>query len=1026
MNEIPIILIAIANGNESYLDNLKQEVAHIQDALKQAVNQNICEIVIIEKTTIDKLFSAFRNPKYRNRISIFHYAGHANSYSLLLETEAGGNQKASSKGLVPFLAREDSIQLIFLNGCSTEQQAKELIDEGIPAVIGTSESVADTIAMNLSKRFYHSIGVGLDIAASWKDAENEIKMSFENKIFRSLDLHKNNSFEGHPWDLYIRKGAEQVNKWNLPDASNNPLFRLPKINKKYYESLPYPPFRYLQYYTKNDAAIFFGRGYEIRSLFESIHKEEESIILLYGQSGVGKSSLLNAGLIPYIESQFSVIYLRRDDNIGLSKTLVESINVGDSRTCIKPLLIILDQVEEFSTKPLNSTKDELGDLIYEIRRSIFNNSRFNGKLILSYRKEYHADIENRLRENYISYESIYLEPLDKNGIIEAVQGLEKNIKTRKYYNYSVEGSKNGRKTSELATIIADDLLEDRNSPIAALLQIYLSKLWEKASRSQGRGGRVEFSVSEYHSISKGGLNDFFEEQISLIEKENPYAVSSGLVLELLKEYTTEYGTAKSCDIAFIEKSYKHCSNVTVLQNQLIDAHLLSRYDKNSNILSHDTLGIIILSNYSSSDKKAQRARRILDNRIVSWKQKNVNILDDYDLMEVKNGLTSIKKLTSSEKNLIEQSSVAKIKREKARVFRKRLGISAVFTITGIAIIAVIFFFQANEERKRALTQINTANELISYIQSTLRDELQKVGRLDIMSDTQKAIDKYTKESLAVVDGTTDKITIKNRRQTIANNIDNAYIMFRKGRDNEALEVLKKALKETKAIVKLIPNDLRWKSNIGVIHLKMAEIYKKQRRFDLSLSSCLISFDLVNELLESDPDNNMFKRDLVSNYESLGDYYNDLNKYNEAISIYSQAIDYINVDYNGSDNVFLKNIFKGKIAQIYKRKSDRNESFCIENKCLDKSIEMYLTLLKKSEDLVLKNPNDSLIYWQMVNTLYSIAVTYSAKKDYVNSHIYYQLTVEKGELLVKNNPKHIEYSRVLSMARKGLFITQSFK
>lgn len=52
-------------------------------------------------------------------------------------------------------------------------------------------------------------------------------------------------------------------------------------------------------YTKENSGMFFGRDSEIREISEII--ENKSTVLLIGKSGVGKSSLINAGVVPEFE-----------------------------------------------------------------------------------------------------------------------------------------------------------------------------------------------------------------------------------------------------------------------------------------------------------------------------------------------------------------------------------------------------------------------------------------------------------------------------------------------------------------------------------------------------------------------------------------------------------------------------------------------------------------------------------------------------------------------------------------------------
>src|SRR3954469_24099689 len=57
---------------------------------------------------------------------------------------------------------------------------------------------------------------------------------------------------------------------------------------------PDTPFKGLAHYTEKDAAFFFGRDRERKVIIANL--KARPLTLLYGESGVGKSSLLRAGV----------------------------------------------------------------------------------------------------------------------------------------------------------------------------------------------------------------------------------------------------------------------------------------------------------------------------------------------------------------------------------------------------------------------------------------------------------------------------------------------------------------------------------------------------------------------------------------------------------------------------------------------------------------------------------------------------------------------------------------------------------
>ena len=692
---LPVIFLAFANDHQAYLYKLTEEQDGIRDGLDRAESNGLCKVVYETDTDIVKIFKVF--DKYQDRIAVFHYGGHAEDFTLLLKESSGKRQYAHSEGLMEFLGQQKGLKFVFINGCCSKQQAELLRDKGVPAVIGTSQPIDDAAATILSTQFYESLAAGRTLDQAWKAAEAKVKtltdVSSGYRAIGSVEKEEKEARISFPWELYIRSGAEDVRQWNLPRAAKNPLHSLP-LPDKYYKKLPPAPFPGLHYFTKESAAIFFGRGVQIRELYNHI-SGIHPIILLYGKSGVGKSSLLGAGLLPRIEDRYTVIYVRRVQELGLMGTLndaldevlstAESAAEGESpgrrkevldilKTASekaleknvqqeidvliarllststakvkalsgilkkwqsletqrgKPLLVILDQVEEKFTRPMpgvGGAEDEL-TIFLEAIHPLFaiEDSGIDGKLILSYRKEYHPEIRDTFHAMELPYAEVFIKRLDRDGIMEAISGVRQHHVTRKKYRLEIEDSSEG----DLVEIIADDLLVDPESPIAPVLQIILKKLWENALKALGE--TVVFSVDDYHQLRKEGtsMEEFFQQQMEKMAGLQKKAVESGLVLDLLYSHTTPMGTAGSCRQEDLFERYKVSNSVlSKLLQQLQDLALLNRIyapDENSGdrhrnyttILAHDTLARAVINEYNVSDKPGPRAARILKNKLSS-------------------------------------------------------------------------------------------------------------------------------------------------------------------------------------------------------------------------------------------------------------------------------------------------------------------------------------------------------------------------------------------------------------------------
>lgn len=668
----PVIFLAFANDREQYLHNLHIEQRGIREALKIACEEGLCEVVERNNTTINDIFDVFQ--EYQNRVAVFHYGGHADDYLLLLETDAGERAPAHSGGLVSFLARQKGLQLVFINGCCSKRQALDLAKAGVPAVVGTAQPIDDAVAPEISTRFYKGLAGGLTIERAWKDAADQIRSELgDDKLQPQSQPLQTKDSVTFAWDIYYRDGAEKVKDWNLPDAAENPLFGLPEIPPEYFRKLPEQPFIGLEYFKQQHAAIFFGRSAQIRQLYNyvtGIHP----IILFYGESGVGKSSLLDAGLLPRLEHDYTVQYARRDATKGLTATFVHALQDAGAGTVEpaalleawcgikaqtdRPLIVILDQAEETFTQPLKNSPESERELeiFLAALKGVFDQpgQRPRGKLILSYRKEYHPEIRDAFQKLSLPYAGMFLRQLEPKGIIEAVAGLTRSAHTREKYHLEIAESERG----DLAETIATDLLADQKSTIAPVLQMILTKLWLAAVQEDPHAPR--FTLPLYQQLKSAGIamDEFLQQQMAQLQQWNDEVVASGLALDLLHAHTTPHGTAGTCSLTELQRAYSHRQEI--LESLLVECkrlYLLTDGQEKQNAstrLTHDILAPVIMREYQNSDKPGQRAARILRSKLSNFRIEEA-LLDDADLSLAEDGRSGMRQFTDDEENLITRS-----------------------------------------------------------------------------------------------------------------------------------------------------------------------------------------------------------------------------------------------------------------------------------------------------------------------------------------------------------------------------------
>ncbi len=444
------------------------------------------------------------------------------------------------------------------------------------------------------------------------------------------------------------------------------------------EKFPPEPFRFLSPFTKKEESIFFGREQEIHKLANTLlDRDSASVFLLFGQSGVGKSSFLFAGLIPYLERQLcQVVYFSGQNsfesslenlppkkegfwikfsslwNNSSSPEEIKNSWLEKEEELEQPLIVIMDQWEEVLAESSQFSKD--WGMFCQTLECIFGDydTKPQGRLILSFRKEWLSLVENSLSNLRPFPGNFFLRPLSREGIIQIIEGLDKNEELRNHYSFFWEPG--------LSEIMADGFLTDHESPLAPFLQILLSLMWEE-SDTQKR--KVYFTLDLYHKVIRQGIfAKYVKQHIENLAVDRETAINSGLILDIL-DFHIFLNRAQERSLEELEKQYSHLPPgllkdiLTTLKNSYLLCDSSPERGKRAQFirLAHDSLAPIIHEEVKKSHRIGQRSRRILESQIVSWRDNHHDLLSNFDLETIEQGRPAMRALSQEEEELVSSS-----------------------------------------------------------------------------------------------------------------------------------------------------------------------------------------------------------------------------------------------------------------------------------------------------------------------------------------------------------------------------------
>ncbi len=203
--------------------------------------------------------------------------------------------------------------------------------------------------------------------------------------------------------------------------------------------LPSSPFKYLDYFEESEHDCFAGRGDEVREALVGLTRGRTYV--LYGGGGLGKTSLLLAGLFPGLRQRgFRPIRVRLLDSpgadfcaalaaelerpelagpLGDDERLALVTRVLAEHSAREPLVIALDQFEEFFVR-FKDRPEEQARFISLLGR-IWREHAANVRLVFVMREDYYAPLADlRAELPDLTVHGLRLLPLTAYGTRQAI------------------------------------------------------------------------------------------------------------------------------------------------------------------------------------------------------------------------------------------------------------------------------------------------------------------------------------------------------------------------------------------------------------------------------------------------------------------------------------------------------------------------------------------------------------------------------------------------------------------------------
>lgn len=297
-----------------------------------------------------------------------------------------------------------------------------------------------------------------------------------------------------------------------------------------------PPFKFLGYFDQTESETFHGRKRECADLAALIASERT--VVLYGRSGVGKTSLLLAGVFPeLLRRGFFPLTARllKDPVRDLREAIARAAAVSpdgslqevlDRAAAAKgPLVVVLDQLEELFVR--FPRLEDRAPVLTEISNAVAT-PEVRARFVFSLRQDYVAELED--------LEGALSDLLNRRYRLRGLTSASaREAISQPLYRGEIEFSQ--KLLNRLVEMLKDDAFDP------PVLQIVCTELWRRAT--QNHPDRAELDEKDLDDVKDRDtiFQRYFRRAVESAKDMDPFTVR-GILSGLL----TPLGTKKATTV----------------------------------------------------------------------------------------------------------------------------------------------------------------------------------------------------------------------------------------------------------------------------------------------------------------------------------------------------------------------------------------------------------------------------------------------------------------------------------------------